>query len=166
MTFTASGACVDTIDACGGASDYATQDVVVSGAGGCTGVYAVAIDMTHTWVGDLTVTLTNPSNTVMPLFMRPALAPSTMCGGCCGNSSDLGGTYVFQNGIGSPVPDGTGSPPVSPGVYSPTDDFGAAIDGLTTSGTPDGTWTVSVWDGAGGDNGSFGNTTIVLDCPP
>ena len=71
-----------------------TSDVVVAAPGSITDV-TVSIDVAHTFIGDLIVTLENVgTGDSAVLFSRVGLfSPST----CCGDGADLSGAYSFND---------------------------------------------------------------------
>lgn len=98
------------------------------------------LDISHTWIGDLTVDLTSPSGTTVNVY-----------DGNCGLVVDL----VAQYADGNPVFDCGNSAANLPA--SPNDPFAAFIG--ESSG---GTWTLSVADGVGGDDGVINAVTLNL----
>ncbi len=115
----------------------AIQDIQVNG-----------LDISHTWVGDLEVKLTSPNGTVVTLFDRPGVPASTF--GC--QEDDL--LVSFSDGAALTAGDfentcNIGAPTIS-GTYQPIDAL-AAFTGEETIGT----WTLTVFDHAGGDGGSI-----------
>ncbi|MDG1297501.1 MAG: proprotein convertase P-domain-containing protein, partial [Saprospiraceae bacterium] len=90
----------------------------------------VDLDISHTWVGDLAVTLVAPSGTSVTLFA-----------GSCGTSDDVLATFTDA---GAPL--ACGGTPVIAGDVQPQSPF-AALAGEGASGT----WTLTVADNAGGD---------------
>jgi hypothetical protein len=143
-------------------------DLVVTG----TGLIVTSVDtavlaqMTHTFVGDLRVTLTHvDSGTSVHLFHFVGT-------GAFGDSSDLGnaGNYLFQMGAtqsideiaatldgATTIPDGTYRPAgqanfnaTTNGANSVNSDY-SVFNGLALGAT----WRVTVQDKAGGDTGAF-----------
>ncbi|MGB0949265.1 MAG: HYR domain-containing protein, partial [Marinirhabdus sp.] len=99
----------------------------------------VDIDVTHTWVGDLTVQLTSPAGTTVTLFDV----------GCSAN--DL--TFAFDDeGTGdlANCTAGTDSDAYPEASYVPSNPL-AAFDGESTAGD----WILTVEDTVGGDAGTF-----------
>jgi len=125
----------------------------------------VTIDMNHTWVGDLIVRLEAPDGTALDLIHRTGFAGGGK-GGCCGDSSNLGGTYTFSDdgdtswwatagalGGDAVMPSGDWAPTGADGVLG---SFAATFGGLDTEGT----WTLSLGDWAGGDTGAVTSWTL------
>jgi subtilisin-like proprotein convertase family protein len=135
-----------------------TSTIAIADAGTVASVNSVTLTgLTHTWVGDIVVTLTAPNGDTVHVMARTG--PT---GGPPGSASDAGGNYVFQNAptvptfsqaaAASPVPSGTygrftttvGPPAADPDTY---DVF--AGDPVT------GNWTLAVADWCAADLGSF-----------
>ena len=130
---------------------------------------SVQIDgLSHTWIGDLQVTIGDPNGVEHNVFVRPGYANTSLAG----NSGDfLGGSYLFVESGGLDLPNDsltTVNPPA--GTYNQDFDTGGAV---WTSGNsnifntpfsgisgPAGTWTLTVYDWAGGDIGSFSGWTL------
>ncbi len=136
---------------------------------------AVEVDMnvTHTWVGDLDVTLIAPDATEHVIYAGTGGATAT----ACGDSSDLGGVYNFTDD-GTPANwwdtataaggadvmaagDYNSSAPgngneVNPGeVTSMNTAFAGVAD-------PNGTWTLRIIDSGGGDTGAVTEANLFL----
>ena len=90
----------------------------------------VDLDISHTWVGDLAVSLVAPSGTSVTLFA-----------GSCGTSDDVLATFTDAG-----APFACGGTPVIAGDVQPQSPF-AGLAGEAASGT----WTLTVADNAGGD---------------
>ncbi|MCW8136939.1 MAG: hypothetical protein KIT75_14895 [Planctomycetota bacterium] len=124
---------------------------------------SLSLDLTHTWVGDLSVTLTDPNANSHTIFARPGVPGSTF-----GHSSDLNGTYEFIDS-GTSFWAVTPVNPVAPGSYYPSLPntgaanlfSGSAFIGLT-AGQANGTWTLNIRDHAGGDTGSCSAATLTI----
>ena len=104
----------------------------------------VAISTTHTWIGDVDVTITSPSGTVVTLFDRPGV-PATAFG--CNNTVDM--NFSFDDAAAQTAADFEGACPPD-GAYQSIDAL-AAFNGEPAQGT----WTVDVTDNVGGDGGDF-----------
>jgi subtilisin-like proprotein convertase family protein len=118
----------------------------------------VQINANHTWVGDLRFTLTSPCG-VTYLFDRPGLATST---GCCGNSADLNGVYTFDLAAATVLPEAAATPA---GTYRPSDLVGNPHNwaGMTFPCPTAGNWTIDVFDGASGDQGTLVEWAIIVN---
>jgi subtilisin-like proprotein convertase family protein len=107
----------------------------------------------HTWVGDLTATLTHTdSGTSITLFDRLGVPPDEF-----GSSSDLSGDYTFADS-GVPLPEFPGDP-VPQLTYQATSSFASLFAGLNARGT----WTLAVQDSAEDDTGSFGSWNLDIE---
>ena len=146
-------------------------------AGAPTGV-GVEMDITHSWVGDVTATLVAPDGTTsIPMFGNTGSTTATGCG----DSSNLGAIYGFYDATpnatnwwdeataqgGADImtadnyratePGGAGQ--VNPAPFA---DIDAAFAGLAD---PNGVWTLRVNDSGGGDTGSVASARLFLDQP-
>jgi len=125
----------------------------------------VSFRMSHTWVGDMAVTLISPSGSTASVFDRPGLDTPT---GCCGSGSDLSGVYVFSEFTGTaPFPEAPPSP-VPNGPWYPTNGIGAVapMSSVFTGQAANGTWQLRVLDGAGGDLGTYDTINLRVICLP
>lgn len=161
-----------------GAKSATPRDITfnVSGLTGPVGDVDVAIDLTHSWVGDVDVELIAPNGDRHTLFARTGLTTATGCG----DSSDLGAGYIFDDNASldwwseAAIRGGTGI--LSPGEYRTTTSGGTGAGGLQTeiypafSGLPpllaNGAWTLRVHDWAGGDTGAVAAASLGIneDC--
>lgn len=122
--------------------------------------------LTHTWAGDLAATLSNGTTTVT--FVSRVGRTSTTTG--FGDSSDFGGDYTFDsdsaNNINAAAAAAGAAVAIPPGTYWTSDSLTASV--ATPAGSvnnlafnaydgqnANGTWTLNVVDGAGGDTGGF-----------
>lgn len=122
---------------------------------------------THSWVGDLDVTLIAPNGTTTHKIF--AFTGSTTATGC-GADDDLAGLYAFGDGFAGNwwTEAGTASP-MAPGNYR-TSTAGGVVGGgaLTTMTTafagvnPTGTWTLRVIDNGNGDTGAISAANLIL----
>jgi len=124
----------------------------VSGLSGTVAGAVISVDMDHTWVGDMNMTLTHvDTGTSATLLCRTGLFdPSCPTSGCCGCSDDIGGVYSFDDAstgaiLGDPF-SGCYGGFAAPGCYRPVSAL-SAFDGESASGT----WTLTGQDGACGD---------------
>ncbi len=128
-----------------------TASIVIPAGSGTVSGLSVAIDLNHTWVGDLIVTISNGSTTVS-LVNRPGYTGTGF-----GYSTDVGGQYVFTDAASTPfaVAAATG-PALAAGSYQPASPL-SAFDGAPFEGT----WTLTVSDNAGGDTGMINALSFV-----
>lgn len=104
----------------------------------------VRVNLTHTFVGDLLITLSHiDSGRSVVLVDRPGVPQSTF-----GNGSDYDGVYAFDAVSANIFPELTGGAVVPPGIYRAAGDM-SVFAGIDTAGT----WRLSVTDSAGGDVG-------------
>ncbi|MFD2824374.1 proprotein convertase P-domain-containing protein, partial [Lacinutrix iliipiscaria] len=109
--------------------------IVVTGTGGnVIDDLNVAIAIDHTYIGDLDITLTSPEGTVVDLFFDQ----------CFGDDN----LNIILDDQGTPV-DCTGTGPLI-GVFQPTGNLSDFLYDVF-----DGTWTLSIVDDAGGDDGTL-----------
>ncbi len=106
----------------------------------------VQLDITHTYDGDLTGTLTAPDGTVITLFSRIG-----------GNGDDYSGT-IFDDEAGQAITDG--SPPYA-GEFRPEEAL-SGLDGISITGD----WILSITDSAGGDIGSLNSWSMFVVTDP
>jgi subtilisin-like proprotein convertase family protein len=135
--------------------------------------------ITHTWVGDLWITLTHPNGTTtMDILKRPGRGSASTFG----YSSDfvVGNSYVFRDGgatlfnvapaaiipsgtylaSSNPATAGDPSPPPQAYVYTPMS-FVSTFGGLEANGV----WTLTITDWGGGDIGALNGWTLHVDVP-
>ncbi|MEZ4936742.1 MAG: M12 family metallo-peptidase [Crocinitomicaceae bacterium] len=119
-----------------------TSTLVISGATGTIqDLDVVDLIGQHTWISDITITLTSPSNTTVTLF-----------DGVCNNENDW--DLNFDDGA---TPGALPCPPVGGGTYQPVDAL-SAFNGED----PNGTWTLTVSDGANQDGGSLDSWGLAI----
>jgi subtilisin-like proprotein convertase family protein len=137
---------------------------------GSTKIVRVKLNgLTHTWVGDTHFVLEDPSGLKYTILHRPGFT-----GACCGDSCDLNGDYSIYETFGSSIVGCPGSP-IPSGDY--LQDFGTGA-GQWPSGTNgifdtalgsipimSGTWTLHVYDWAGGDVGNLTSWELCFDVP-
>ena len=153
--------------------DVMTTDIVVPDLFTVSGVQVTLTDLTHTFVGDLSVQLTHiPSGITLDLFRfigedatTGRCADSTAPPGTC--FEDLGGTYVFSS-LGVLTLDAAArlaAPlgPVPPGTYLPATGNGVATSFSVFNGvSSQGTWRLTITDHELEDTGSFTSWTLDL----
>ena len=111
----------------------------------------VAVDITHTWVGDLKITLTSPAGTTVSLLDQPGVPASTF--GC--GDDNMAVTFSDAASV-NPETTCPATTPWLSGPVLPASPL-SAFDGESTMGT----WTLNVSDNAGGDTGSITNWTLI-----
>lgn len=149
-------------------NDTVSSDINI-GMGVTAVNYVRIVGLNHTWIGDLTITLTNPDAT--SAFVIHQTGDTTLAG--FGDSTNLDGDYTFVAG-GADIwaaAAGLGTNDViAPGDYSPFVNNGDGTYTLTdfsslVTGTA-GDWTLSFEDTATGDTGSFSEWYIDVDPVP
>ena len=123
------------------ANDFVINDVNVS------------VDIQHTWVGDLDITLTAPDGTTTVELM-----PS----GTCGNCDDM--NVTFDDDAANPI---TGAAAPISGDFQPASGSLSTFNGLQSAGD----WTLTITDNANQDGGNLlswslqlcSNTNLSLD---
>jgi subtilisin-like proprotein convertase family protein len=132
-----------------GPPNVVTSTVDIVGLGGViSDVNVTNLQGTHTWIADLTITLTSPSGTTVTLVDGP-----------CGNFDD----FDIKFDDASPNAHTSIPCPLTDGLTYQPDGTLADFNGEN----PDGTWTLTISDGATGDGGSLNDWTIeVCAVPP
>ena len=156
----------------GSMGSMACVDLDNSG-GVVVGVSDVSMDMeiTHTWVGDLTIKVMSPTGTVTTAMATPGQPGAPDDGStCCGNNDDLDGTPInFADSNPTDAENmGLGGVGVCTGDglcnYFPNPDGAPGTDFSDFDGEDAvGTWTVCVGDGAAGDLGEILDFTLTVD---
>ena len=143
----------------GAINDLASQRFTIfvpdhSPAGGSV-VDNIAIDMSHTWVGDLFIEVRHktPADYSVVLCDRPGVPASTF-----GNSSDLNGVYTFRDGFA----------PLSETGATPAGTYGPHAGQVISRGVQDkfGEWSLFISDNAGGDTGVVRGWSITFNNIP
>ncbi len=111
-----------------------TSTLNVTQSGTINNVNIVNLTGTHTWVSDLTISITSPQGTTVQLFT-----------GICG-SQDNFNLGFSSNGLPTPIP----CPPTNGLTYQPTGNLGSLV-GQQMQGT----WTLTVFDGFNQDGGEL-----------
>ncbi|MEM9595459.1 MAG: proprotein convertase P-domain-containing protein, partial [Acidobacteriota bacterium] len=117
----------------------------------------VEVDVEHTWVGDLTISLESPDGTTVVLLDRPGVPASVQ--GCDNNDVRV----TFSDGAATDpenVCNAASSDPWVTGEVQPVQAL-AAFDGEDT----DGPWILRVTDSLAGDLGTLIDWRLVNDAP-
>ncbi len=145
----------DGLGSCSGSPPVSTTVTVPPGYGPASSM-TVTIGITHTWYGDVKLTLTSPTGTALELMRNS-------CDGSLDDSSDLGGQYTFSDTAATTFDAAAaafsaGAPAViPPGSYR--GDVG--LSGALFCGV-EGTWTFTFSDGFSSDTGSVNYVAINL----
>ncbi|MEZ5462330.1 hypothetical protein [Dokdonella sp.] len=134
----------------------------------------VGIDLSHSYLGDLRVTLTDPngqvfiggSEGIVSLLNRPQ-SPANSSAGSCDENNVLA---MFDDTAGLPAHTSCGIPVIDPALSGERQPFTALsqLAGRRTTGnngaSSNGIWTLTIEDLAGGDSGQLNDWTLDLDC--
>jgi len=124
--------------------DSVSDDLVVAATGEIMDL-KVQIGITHTWIGDIGVTLTHQETaTNVVLLDRPGV-PDTLFG-CSGDNISV----TLDDAALTAAEDQCEVDPALTGTHSPSSPL-SALNGESRSGT----WTLTVTDSAGGDTGTL-----------
>jgi len=140
--------------------------ILVSGEGPSLADIDVILDFSHTWVGDLVFKIEAPTGAVVFLMSRPGYSePADDGSGCCGTSSDafLGTAYEIDDAAGTSSEAFAGG---GPGVFHSSGFSESHGLSSLTGIDPNGTWTVYIGDGAGGDVGIYDGYTLQITSVP
>ncbi len=128
----------------------ASDSIVLADPSVLTGL-KVKIAATHTWVGDLSFTLSNGSGSVI-MIDRPGVPASSF--GCSGDNIDV----TMDDASGTPVETQcNASPPALSGDDQPNNPINPVFVGQSLAGT----WTITAVDAAGGDTGTLDTWCLV-----
>lgn len=113
----------------------------------------IDLDITHTWVGDLTVTLSHLGTTVTVLD-RPGVPASAF--GC--DLDNYNNIILDDEGTGGAIENACAANLSSPPNYTPNNSL-SAFDGMNS----DGDWVITVFDSATPDPGILNNWSLHID---
>ncbi|MFQ5461767.1 MAG: IPTL-CTERM sorting domain-containing protein [Phycisphaerae bacterium] len=116
----------------------------------------IAVGITHTWVGDLCVSVEHLGTTV-DLIIRPGDPALDCTGGCCGCSAD-NYNIVLDDEAGSLIEDECVDNAF--GNFIPESPL-SAFDGMDSAGA----WTITINDNAGGDTGTLDSWGVTVSEP-
>jgi large repetitive protein len=122
-----------------------TSSQSVSGVGVWLADVQVRLNITHTWVGDLEISLVSPAGTTIPLITRR--------GGSGDNFTDT----VLDDGAVASIASITANGAPFTGSFRPESPL-AAVRGQN----PNGVWQLKIADGAGYDLGSLLNWSLIF----
>jgi subtilisin-like proprotein convertase family protein len=111
----------------------------------------ISLDVTHTWVGDLIVTVEHLGTTVT-IMDRPGVPASTF--GCGEDNLDI---VLDDEGSGGAIEAQCSPGLSSPPGYAPNNPL-SAFDGLDSAGN----WTITISDNAGADTGTLNSWTVTF----
>ena len=114
----------------------------------------VELTITHTWQGDLIVSLEHGAESA-ELINRPGI-PVIGAFGC--SADNYNGVVIDDSGAGGSIQDQCAANLSSPPNYSGVDSLAAAFGGSLSGGD----WTLAVSDNAGGDTGTLNSWSLIL----
>ena len=123
-----------------------TSTINVTSGGALTDVNVTNLNINHTWVSDLTISLTSPGGTTVTLF-------SALC------NNNVPGYDLTVDDEGTAL--SLCSDLVSGGSYQPFNGVLSDFDGESSVGT----WTLTVSDGAPGDVGTLNGWGLEISSP-
>ncbi len=128
-----------------GPGDPAAVDTItVLGGPSVVGKVTVSVDITHTWVGDLVISLTHDDSATTVLLQDDA----------CGSQNDE--VITFDDDAVDPIGTLCAEPYV--GSFSPQNPLSTFVGLDANSG-----WTLTVSDDAGGDSGTLNSWSLTID---
>lgn len=133
----------------------AVSIITVPSGTGTIGDLNVEFTGSHSFVRDLTLTVTSPQGTSVHLIARP-FTPAPI-------GSDLNGTYTFDDDAAPRVADFGALPVIPVGSYHPTTVNDALSFLSNVNGeTADGVWTLSIQDSENLDTGTLNAWSLVV----
>ena len=155
---------------------YGTPLVInypVTGVSGPVTDVSVSITLTHSWAGDLDMVLAAPGGSPNLVVVGHI---GVQTAGSFGSSSDYLGTYVFTDTASGPnIWTAAASTPIPAGSYRttarggpgqtnppPVTSLNTTFGGLTPA-QANGTWTLTIRDGGGGDTGSVTASSLTIN---
>ena len=123
----------------------------------------IQLDLGHTYIGDLIITINSPEFTSVTLLNRPGLPDFGPNFGCSGNL--VGGALNYVLDDDGTLDFGVTQCPLNfpPGLYdtNPSDQL-SSFDGEVSQGS----WTITVSDNAGADIGILNEWCLIFNTPP
>jgi subtilisin-like proprotein convertase family protein len=146
---------VNFIVAVAGLSSITDLDLRFDGTISSPDPLSTTVGVNHSWVGDMIFRLTSPGGTTVTLYDRPGVPASTF--GCSSNNLFA---LTLDDEAGSALegqcPGGTDAGPLT-GSFTPNNPL-SAFDGQN----PNGNWTLTAIDAAGGDVGTVRNFSLIF----
>ncbi|MFQ5462293.1 MAG: S8 family serine peptidase, partial [Phycisphaerae bacterium] len=141
-----------TIPDGGGAGNPATDTINVPDSV-VIGDIDVDLDISHTWVGDLTVTVSHLGTTVT-VIDRPGVPASSF--GC--SNDNFSGIILDDEGTGGAIESQCATNLSSPPNYTPEQSL-SAFDGMDSAGA----WVITVYDSVSADGGTLNSWSLHID---
>lgn len=119
--------------------------------------------LNHSWIGDLIITISHSTSGKSATLMHRV--GSTSNPNSTGDSSDVNGTYMFQDGnssIWSEAANGDTDYVVTPGLYdaSGVNETAVSLNALFGGELTNGDWTFAISDNNATQTGSFVQTSV------
>jgi subtilisin-like proprotein convertase family protein len=145
----------------GGVGSPLSSSIVIGDAGSITDIDLNLNGLSHTFVGDLIISLSNGSTSV-ELVNRPGVPDFSGFGW----AYNLGGDYIFDDAAGVTWQDVNGNVQdtdfnIASGSYLGEQAL-SAFNGSSVAGT----WTLSISDNAGADTGALGSWGVTITTIP
>ena len=121
----------------------------ICGGGTVTGA-TVRVNLSHSWIGDLSITVKNPASTTATLLNPLPDPPAVSCSG-----DDI--AAVFQDGGAAPTCQSANVPSLS-GTLAPVSPLAPLAASVV------GTWTLTVTDNMHGNNGLINDWAVDVTC--
>jgi len=145
----------------------------VSGVSANVSDVSISVTLTHTWCGDVDMVLAAPGGSPNLVVVGHI---GVTAAGSFGSSSDYNGTYVFSDtGATTNIWTAAAATPIPAGTYRTTvrgmvgttnpptvTSLNSTFGGLTPA-QANGTWTLTVRDGASGDTGSISASSLTVN---
>jgi len=132
-----------------------SSSIEIETTGTIASIRLVGLNITHSWVGDLSAFLTAPDGTTIVLFDQPGTTGGGF--GCSANDilvnlydSASGSADLLENTCNT-------TPPAISGDFEPMESF-AAFLGESAAGT----WTLSIFDGVDNDGGALNSWSLEI----
>jgi len=163
------GAIPDAAAGCGNHATSTPKDVTYNVSGLTGNINDVRVSMTfnpaHSWGGDIWAELRSPSNGAMKTIFRQRGGTTATA---CGSSNDLAGPYNFFDTAANTNFFSVAGNPTPSGDYQAFVEFTGTATPITPTFAPlaagqvNGTWTLRLLDGGGGDTGSISASVLTV----
>jgi len=135
-----------------------TSDIEIAAVGNIASIRLLDLDITHTWVGDLTAFLTAPDGTTIVLFDQPGV---TSGGFGCSEDNILINLYDSAPNSADVLENTCETNPAIGGDFEPAEAF-AALLGIPAAGT----WTLTISDAENQDGGTLNSWSLEICTVP
>ncbi len=135
-----------------------TSTIEIEMAGDIASIRLLGLNITHSWVGDLSASLTAPDGTTIQLFDQPGTSGG---GSGCSANNILVNLYDSAPNSAAVLENTCGTNPAIGGDFEPINSFAAFV------GTPAaGTWTLTVSDAVDEDGGMLNGWSLEICTVP